>query len=70
MYVCMSVCMYVSLLPTPPPSLTYWGLGVMLEPYVRHGVYISGHCGRRHFLGAYYFCKACISFNIQLMTIQ
>ena len=30
------------LLPTRLPSLTYLGLGVMLEPYVRHGVYISG----------------------------
>ena len=33
------------LLPGPPPSRTYLSLGVMLEPYVRHGVYISGHCG-------------------------
>ena len=29
---------YGPLLPTRPPSLTYLGLGVMLEPYVRHGM--------------------------------
>ena len=27
---------------TRPPSLTYWCLGEMLEPYVRHGVQVSG----------------------------
>ena len=25
--------LYMFLLPVRPPSLTYWGLGVMLEPY-------------------------------------
>ena len=34
------------LLPTRRPSLTYWCLGVMMEPYVRHGVYLSGHWRR------------------------
>ena len=35
-------CTYDCLLPVRPPSLTYLGLGVMLEPYARHVVYASG----------------------------
>ena len=42
---CFPVQVFLILLPFRPPSLTYWGLGVMLEPYVRHVVYISGDSG-------------------------
>ena len=34
------------LLPVPPPSRTYLGLGVMLGPYARDVMYLSGHCYR------------------------
>ena len=43
---------YIYLLPVRPPSLTYLTLGVMLEPYARDVVYLSGEwhrVGRRHF---------------------
>ena len=42
-----------NLLPLRPPSLTYLDLGVMLEPYTRHIVKVSGYrrrVGRRHFV--------------------
>ena len=37
-----TLIMYNALLPGGPPSRMYLGLGVMLVPYVRHGMYISG----------------------------
>ena len=37
---------WVTLLPVRPPSRTYLGLGVMLEPYALDVVFVSGHWGR------------------------
>ena len=62
------------LVPGRPPSLTYWGLGVMLELYARHGLYISGDWRRVAaddiLRGTYYFYNECSSYNIQNTTKQ
>ena len=70
-------CVVIGCLPglttSMPASLAYWGLGVLM------GLMSGMSCtfpvtgtgaGRRHFLVSYYFPDACISFNIQLMTIR